>query len=153
MTGDIFAVDPGGVTGVAWKHPDSTFIYASEVPGGFDGFAEYIQDSLTLFTGATVLVENFLITPQTHKKDAGAFRDTNDIIGLCRYLAFRAESPFVLQTPTQAKTVGTDDNLRALDAYTPTAGGHANDAIRHVVTYLVKSRDPYTLSALARADS
>ena len=38
-----------------------------------------------------------------------------------------------------AKSFATDAKLKALDWYERTKDGHANDAARHLVVYLVKS--------------
>ena len=64
------------------------------------------------------------------------------MIGGLRYLAVVGDEyvgplRFVRQTPAQAKSFGTDDKLRRLGWYTPTPGGHANDAARHLLAFAV----------------
>lgn len=122
-----------------------------QVTGGFDGFVDWFQPFAELGTFSVIVVENFLVNPGTHKKSQAAFRDTNDIIGALRFHTRTADTPttFVLQSPAQAKNIVSDDMLRQLGLLNATPGGHANDAMRHLVRYLIHTRDPDTLKALS----
>lgn len=84
-----------------------------------------------------VICESFRITQETIRKS----RQTAslEIIGVLRWLASSHGHKFVLQTPADAKRFMTDAKLRSLDWYSPTTGGHTNDALRHLGLYLAKT--------------
>lgn len=142
----IVAVDPGGLTGVALystEHPRSFNSYEVQ---GFDGLSRWFFGNIT---PDVLVVERFLIRANTHKLDAGAFEETTDQIGLCRYVATTAGAEFVRQTPAEAKGFADNDKLHRLGWYNGTRGGHANDAARHLLTYLAKKGDAEVLGRLA----
>jgi len=89
-----------------------------------------------------------VIRGNTHKLDAGAFSETTDRIGAMRLIADHGGVQFVRQTPAQAKSFATDDKLRKLGWFSPTPGGHANDATRHLLVYLAGIKHGPTLAAL-----
>jgi hypothetical protein len=137
------AVDPGGVTGIAvWNGTHRCL----EVPGGFVGFVEWSQDQ-DWSVVTDLIVEDFIVNAATHRKDATAYRTTNDIIGACRYIANVRCIHYRTQPPS-AKTFGDDAKLRRLGWFSPSKGGHRNDASRHLLRHLAHSRTPEILDAL-----
>ena len=154
----VLAVDPGGTTGLALY--DSN-LYAPHYKGGlpveFDSWQTPDYDStVNSIIGESlgldaIVCEGFHIRGNTHKLDAGAFSQTTDLIGACRFVASEKGIPFIRQTPAQAKGFATDDKLRTLGWYNPSKGGHQNDAARHLLVYLAGIRYAPVLEALTNA--
>lgn len=133
----VFAYDPGKVTGWACYEP----AFDSWVCGQSDGrFEFYRLFEQTISYGGTVEVvgEKFTIGAQTAGKTAQY--DALYINGTIEYLAEKLGFGLTLQTPAQAKAFATDTKLKAVGWHKPTKGGHANDANRHLLTYLVTQR-------------
>ena len=137
----IIAVDPGLLTGVAVLCDG---VHHSFEEPDFHDLAAFVYSQQP----DVIVCEAFVIRQNTHKLDAGAFSETTDRIGAMRLLAELAEVPFHRQTPAQAKSFATDEKLRRLGWFNPTPGGHANDATRHLLIYLVGIKDQTTLKAL-----
>lgn len=143
----ILALDPGGTTGVAWWH-DHLGYQGEEVAGGFEGALDFLRHRVTWDQLDVVVVEGFVIHANTHKMSPEGIRDTLDIIGMVRGFCLVAGVERKLYFP-QDKAFGTDTKLKALGWYTPTKGGHRNDAARHLLKYLVAvRREPSILKAL-----
>lgn len=138
------ALDPGKTTGIAWWFPGHK---SEEVSNGFDGFVEWSLDAPWGLISA-VVVESFIINPATHKKDPGSFETTTSIIGAVRYICATRNIPCKLQPPS-AKVFGSDEKLRRLGWYSPSKGGHQNDASRHLLKFLADARTPEILDALS----
>ncbi len=135
----VIAVDPGGVTGIAVYDEDWSEPSVRETPD-YDSTVFALTTEINHHRGIDALVcEGFSIRANTHKLDASAFSHTTDLIGACRLLAHERGIPFVRQTPAQAKGFATDDKLRRLGWYTPSPGGHGNDATRHLLTYFART--------------
>jgi len=142
----VLAVDPGGTTGMAYYYDG---LFDSWQADDYQSAVEWSAELLDSTTPLDALVcEGFVIRANTAKLDAGAFSLTTDLIGACRLLAHQAGIPFVRQTPAEAKSFATDDKLRRLGWYIPTKGGHANDASRHLLTFLAKQNYAPILQAL-----
>lgn len=133
----IFAYDPGLVTGWACLEP-ATAAFANGQTNGRHEFERQFEQ--TIATGGTVEVvgEKFTITARTTKltQQVDAMFINGYVDGLAAKLGFR----FTLQTPAQAKSFATDDKLKALGWHRPTPGGHANDATRHLLTYVATNQ-------------
>jgi hypothetical protein len=126
----IIAVDPGGRTGMAtWPNFSS-----AEVAEPME-VVRIVEDAMAP-EGAVdaVVCENFRPRPRVTWQP-----DALHIIGGLRYVCWRHGVPLVLQEPAQAKTFATDDRLKAAGFYVP-GMGHANDAARHLLRYLVRSK-------------
>lgn len=141
----IIAIDPGGVTGIAVYSGGPVRLYEWE--GGFEGMCNWLQCT-SMWDVSAIVIESFTINAGTHKKDPVAIYDTLYIIGAVHFVARAKNIPVVMQSPQKAKSFGTDDKLRRLGWYNPSKGGHQNDAVRHLVTYLASIRDPKILAAL-----
>jgi hypothetical protein len=124
-----------------------------EIPGGFDGFYGDIIVPFPWSETDVVVVEGFTVNASTHRKDPTAFRDTNDLIGALRVISRIHGITYVVQSPSQAKSFGSNDKLKRLGWYVGTKGGHRNDAARHLITYLATNeRDPHILGVLLDRD-
>lgn len=136
----IIAVDPGVVTGVAmWDREFASF--QEEAYG-----ALYRIESMLRQGGVdTVVCEAYTITAATLRKTRQPA--SLESIGALRYMCRRGSVEFVLQTPADAKRFASDQKLKAAGWYTPTPGGHANDAARHLMTYLANN-EPQTFRAV-----
>ena len=150
---NVIAFDPGKATGVAWY--DNGEFGSYQLDDGFAGVATWLtprnrpfgHDRPPLEPLDAVVCESFSVRQGTHKMDQGAFMDVWSNIGAIRYAAFLVGVPFHLQSPAEAKSFGTNDKLHALGWYKG-APGHADDASRHLLTFLAKQRDPEILERL-----
>ena len=164
---EVVAFDPGGTTGFAWYareagqgHADAHIAYG-EIPNGRSSAYDFINDIITSEGSPVigingdvwhyhprVVCEDFIINTATATKSR-----QSDPLRIAGYLEGKCAEyghPFKLQTPAQAKAFATDDKLRHLGWYHSTPGGHANDAARHLLTYLcIETKDPEILALLA----
>jgi len=157
----VLAVDPGGTTGLALYderpsyHPTDPGLLPAEFyswqEDDYEGVARRILSNAKPGRLDALVCEGFHIRGNTHKLDAGAFNQTTDLIGACRYAAFLADIPFIRQTPAQAKGFATDDKLRKLGWWSTGSAGHDNDAARHLLTHLAGIRYAPVLEALTNA--
>ena len=128
----VLAIDPGNVTGVAYfdtslGEPDSWEDEPFEV-------INYVED-LTATLDA-VVCESFIPRPGAYSWQPEALYT----IGAVRYVCRREGVTFVLQSPADAKRFSTNEKLKRLGWYSPTTGGHSNDALRHLLLFSVKNR-------------
>lgn len=126
------AVDPGLVTG--WACLSSPGFKSGQVEGRFAFY--------NLFDGYgpapwfdRVICEDFIISERTLKASRQA--DPHRIIGYLEGRCHALGIEFYLQTPARAKSFATNDKLAAVGWRNPTKGGHADDAARHLLTWLV----------------
>lgn len=140
------AVDPGKTTGWALSH-DNVLTKSGEA--SFDDFCSLLDDLFNYrrYDGshdtnrpAEIVAERYVITPRTAKLSQQT--TALEVIGILRYVAFLDEIPLTLQTPADAKRFATNDRLEARGwLQRPLAANdHANDAIRHLLTFLVKAK-------------
>ena len=147
----FIAFDPGGVTGVARYAPDGAVPFASyEVANGAPGMFASLSRGEGGWLGeyGLVIIESFTINAATHRKDPAGVHAALNIIGALQYECTRHRVPFVLRSPSGAKAFATDDKLRKVGWWNPSVGGHANDAARHLLTWLTKNRHEEILNAL-----
>lgn len=144
----IVAIDPGGTTGIALLDSYAGFD-SFQVEGSFEEQANALKYQLTALAPDVVVCESFIITPNTGKlsSDEQKYYPLM-LIGIIRCWCDTYELEYVAQTPSQRK-FATDDKLKRLGWYTPTKGGHANDAARHLLTYLANTNHKETLRRLA----
>lgn len=88
--------------------------------------------------GLEAVCENFLITPQTGKNSTADWSLKK--IGVLEFLGEMFSISVTLQTPAAAKSFVDNKRLRALGLWHKGGAGHANDALRHGVLYLVNKR-------------
>jgi hypothetical protein len=133
---NTLSIDPGGTTGMAhWL--DGIGFESWEIKNGLEGFADWWFGELVPETYEHVVCEKFIITPTTHQKTRQY--DALYIIGLVlATYSRRGFRTWTLQTPAHAKTFAKDTKLRHMKWYDGSPGGHANDASRHLLTFLAK---------------
>lgn len=131
------ALDPGLTSGLAVYHWPKGHFASEQVEGRFDLYKRLNTMMASGFQMEFVL-ERFTINSQTFAKSPQY--DALYIIGHVEAVCYASGIPFALQTPTQAKAFSTDDKLKKLGWYKPTPGGHANDAARHLLRWLVTAR-------------
>lgn len=142
----LMAIDPGKASGFVILDLEETqisgsppvIVYSGE-PDQFDAchrastwLADPERGPVT-----HVVMEDFLITPETGKKKETRY--SLEVIGAVRYAAALHQVKFVLQTPSAAKSFVDNDRLRNMDLWVPGGEGHAKDAMRHAILYLANS--------------
>ena len=131
---NVVSFDPGLATGVAlWGADHCSY----QVDGGWDGQVAHL-DSLLRGNLDHVVCEAFTVNAGTAKKDQGAYPHVFSLIGTIRYLAWANGAEFHFQTPAEAKSFATNGKLKRLGWYKG-APGHADDASRHLLTFLAKN--------------
>lgn len=135
----IIGIDPGLVTGIC-----SFSVFDNEIHNpepleidqmGLGHFMEHICGQWRL-TGAKpqVVIESFIITPQTGKNSQAPWSLEN--IGIVRFFCNKAGIDLKFQTPAQAKKLITDDVLKTAGLYFK-GKGHNRDAARHALYHLI----------------
>lgn len=134
--GLVVAVDPGLVTGLAVLHfPEMRF--GSEQVEGRHAFYDTLNGVLGSGIPAELVCEKYVITQRSAQ--VSPQYDALYIIGHLDAVCHRLGIPFTLQTPAQAKSFASDDKLKRAGWYRATPGGHANDAARHLLRYVVRT--------------
>jgi len=130
----VLSVDPGKIVGTAvWSEGKvmcSQSSYKQFLPWAESTVRTYMPWDLH------VVCEDYIIGPQTLRKG----KDARWPIGVAFTLEHWCdvhEVPFTLQSPSKGKAFSTDAKLKALGWYAPSPGGHKNDALRHLLVYLV----------------
>jgi hypothetical protein len=148
--GMILAVDPGGVTGIAWaiETPAGWQVDGGEVPGGRFGFYDFFDHAVEAGRNIKAIVcEDFIVTAATAKKTQQP--DAMRVIGYLEAWARKHGVRLKLQTPSQAKSFSTNAKLKHFGWYQSSTGGHRNDAMRHLLRYLaIEVQDPATHAKL-----
>jgi hypothetical protein len=137
----LIAIDPGKATGYAFFN--FTDIEKPKLVESLELTVEELWDTLesdlNSFTGAQhevhVVFEEFKITTQTGKNSDAPWSLEN--IGVFKFLCRKYDVTWSQQGPAQAKTFVTNERLHALEMWHKGGAGHANDAIRHGVLWLV----------------
>lgn len=134
----VVAVDPGKLSGVVEITIDGDDVSVvgshelAQIPT-----CEYVENVLEVSKERVVIVcEAFRITVQTGKK-----KDVNyslEILGTLRYLAHKYGADFHLQTPGDAKHFSDNDRLKSVGFWHVGGEGHANDAFRHALLYMIR---------------
>ena len=145
----IFAVDPGKVTGWCFYETGSPSSFTADEAEHME-FLALARRVIELGRCDTVVCEDFIITVNTVRKTQGQLWSLEQR-GVLRYLAHEHGVNFKLQRPADAKRFATDKKLRAAGWYRPTAGGHQNDAARHLLTYLASSGQLEDILAVLRS--
>ena len=99
-----------------------------------DEAVDLVEEFLNGQPPALVVCESFIPRPGAKTWQPDAIETIGVLRHLCRWHRHR----FELQAPADAKRFSTDAKLKRLGWYQPTEGGHANDAIRHLLLALVK---------------
>lgn len=138
MTSRLVAIDPGKATGFA----------AFDISGGvpvllgsweldIEEFYDMLESSLAHYQDdVEVVIESFKITPATGKLSDAPWSLEN--IGVTRFLCRKYGAKLTLQPPSRAKDFVPNDRLKALEIWHVGGEGHARDALRHGVLYMVE---------------
>jgi hypothetical protein len=128
----VLAVDPGGTTGmVLWDMLYQGVVYVLELPHVDVGF---MLEQLIETYRPDVVCESFTITANTVSNSQAPWSLKQ--LGVAEYLAAKYHVLYVEQLPVTAKKFATNERLKNLGLYIP-GKGHATDAVRHLVIYLV----------------
>jgi hypothetical protein len=95
---------------------------------------DLVQSRIAAGTVDLVVCENF--TPRVGIRTWEP--DALKTIGALEFVCHAANRPFELQMPADAKRFVTNEKLAKLGWRAPSKGGHADDALRHLVLALVK---------------
>jgi hypothetical protein len=147
MTRFILSVDPGKATGVCLftidEGEDPKLIWSEEcdykefrnvVRNGFS-YAKAKGDKLP-----EVVCERFIINAQTVRNSQAPF--SLEQIGMLKLIVLDWEADpekISMQSPADAKAMFDNKKLKTLGYWHVGGEGHALDAIRHAVLYLVKT--------------
>lgn len=143
----VLAVDPGKMTGIALLVADPSaplprLLWSVEVQQ--HEYAAPIRDAFSQHYGGSssfvVVCERFTINAATVRNSAAPF--SLEQIGILKQICLDNDYPLEemsFQSPADAKKMFDNDKLRAVGAWHRGGAGHANDAIRHGLLYLVKS--------------
>ncbi len=128
----ILAVDPGKTTGyVLWTDGERV---EGELYG--EAFLDRADELIESGEVDVVVCERFIITAQTGKKTQAPW--SLEQIGALRFLCRKHDVTFVLQSAADAKRFATEEKLNRAGWKRPKGDGHARDAQRHLLVYLVR---------------
>lgn len=131
---NVVALDPGKTAGLAWWKTGMWSPVLQEAPL-FDALHR-IHRAANDRKLTHLVVEDFIITIETAKKQQD--HSALDGLGTMRYLATLYELPLVTYRASEAKTFAPNVLLRNVGWYVP-GQGHARDASRHLILFLVQS--------------
>jgi hypothetical protein len=132
MRNRVLAVDPGGTNGWATWTPS---FHGCGQEADFKRFTRLVDDLAPELE--VIVAERFTITAETLRKSRQ--NAALEVIGFLHYVSVREGVELVLQAPGDAKRFATDDRLRSAGWRQPSSQDHANDALRHLLLYLVKA--------------
>lgn len=144
---DVIAVDPGKLSGLvlvrtplAGVSTGIPYKLVSEELEQFelcDRVVELLSEAERNQIPTVLVVEDFAITSKTASNTKATW--SLEILGTLRYLTHKVSVrvPFVTQTPAQAKAMISNEALKKTDLWHRGGAGHANDAARHALHYLV----------------
>jgi hypothetical protein len=141
MTTTLIAIDPGKLTGYAvFDTSDGEsprLVRSLELTP--EMFYDELREELRRHKAADVHIvfEEFKITVQTGKNSDAPWSLEN--IGVIKFLCYVECVAWSMQSPAAAKTFATNERLQKLEFWHAGGHGHANDAIRHGVLYMVQS--------------
>lgn len=147
----VIGFDPGVTTGVCIYNGGNRKGTGSLTSRGFvwehrvldtDPHHQDLWKLLTLERPGVVVCESF-----TYQRRDKVILTSLEYIGVIKLYCSMTKTPLKMQTPAQAKGFWDNTKLKHLDLWI-TSSPHAMDALRHVLTYLVKSGDQSWLRAL-----
>ena len=141
----ILSIDPGKATGVATYDADHGGFDSYEIEGRY-ALAGHVSDN----SWDEVVCEDFVISQRTIKTTPQ--KDPLRIIGWLDMDMEARATPFTLQTAGQAKSFATDAKLKHVGWFTKEGEGHANDAARHLLVYLVAKYPQQAMKLLEGLD-
>lgn len=138
MTDILVAIDPGKATGFAIidvTNPDFPYVVsAEELPT--EAFYGRIEEVFLAyqFDSLEVVIEDFKITKRTADLTDAPW--SLNLIGVTQYFCWKYKRAFTLQLPAR-KPFASNERLRQVNFWHVGGEGHANDALRHAMIYIV----------------
>lgn len=135
----VVAVDPGKLSGIAVVQiPKDLQSAGTKVFSAEEPWSEAVTTVLAAvdeYPDAVLVVESFIITQATLRKSFEPW-SLYSIGALEHAMIMRGrEKAMTLQSPATAKSSVSNDLLRALGLWHRGGAGHANDALRHAVSF------------------
>lgn len=132
--GNILAVDPGKTTGYVIWNPEER----REGELYVEAFLDLAWEQISSGRIDTVVCERFVINARTATLTQAPW--SLEQIGALRFMCQKFDVNFVLQNASEAKKFATDKRLNDYGWPRPQGAGHARDAQRHLLIYLVNHR-------------
>ena len=133
----LLSVDPGLSTGIVLvdihdpENPKPLWHHELTI----EEFYVILDDTIEHYGYSLAIVwEDFHITVETAKKSPQPW--SLHLIGVMLYKCWKHDIPFAVQSPVR-KGFATNDKLRHVAFWHKGGEGHANDAFRHAMIYLV----------------
>lgn len=142
----LLSIDPGLMTGMCLidlSDPDTPVVVWS-VELTIIQFWTVIEGYIDR-DDVHIVIERFVITEETAKKSEAPW--SMELIGNVKFLCWKYSRECDLQSPSQ-KTFATNDKLRAVDFWHVGGDGHANDALRHAMIWIVEHNRKWTRKLL-----
>ena len=142
----LLAIDPGLMTGVCLidmlDRENPVRVWSAEVTTTefYDKISELVAQPET-----HVVIEDFKITVETGKLTEAPW--SLNLIGIVQYLCYLNGKVLDFQLPSQ-KPFADNDKLRAVDFWHVGEAGHANDALRHAMIWIVDRNRKWTKKLL-----
>lgn len=142
----LLSIDPGLATGICLidiSDPEEPFkVWSKEVSVEefYDGIAGILATP-----NLHVVMEDFKITVETGKLSDAPW--SLNLIGIVQYLCYLNGKGLDLQMPAE-KPFADNDKLRSVDFWHVGGDGHANDALRHAMIWIVKNNRKWTRKLL-----
>lgn len=144
----LLGIDPGKATGVCLidltdsVNPKPVWSYEWSVNEFYTMIEPVIAtDGVELF----IACEDFRITAATAKLTEAPW--SLNLIGVVQFLGLKYNRKVSLQLPSE-KPFATNDRLRMVGFWHKGGEGHANDAYRHAMIWLVKNNREWTKNLL-----
>lgn len=142
----VLAVDPGLISGVCfitWSGVEGEDpVIEHSVETDAEEYASHIRDSLQkweTYDSFAVVCERFVINAQTVRKSQAPYslEQIGVLKQLCRDFGFPVEN-ISFQSPVDAKNMFPNKALKTINLWHVGGAGHALDAIRHGLLYMVR---------------
>lgn len=141
----VMGIDPGLVTGACVVNfhvaGDCTLVTSTELE--FEQLMPWCDEHMD--TAMRLVAERFIINARTIKNSQAPY--SLEAIGVVRAMAIVHDLQLDLQSAADAKKTVDNAMLHRLGLWHRGGDGHANDALRHAVTYAIRKgwRDPRLL--------
>lgn len=145
MTHAVLAVDPGKLSGIVlleWDGTDNSPQQKLSIEVDERDFYTSVDIGMTgwrNYNSFAVVCERFTITAQTVRNSQAPF--SLEQIGVlkhtCRMRGYEVEN-IKFQAPVDAKAMFPNDKIKKVGVWHKGGEGHALDATRHALLYLVK---------------
>lgn len=141
----LLCLDPGKASGVGildYSDLDNIeIVFSGELQPVdlYKWLSQTFYDAKQAGDSLECVAEDFLITPQTGKNSAAPWSLKGN--GALELMCTLYEVPYTYQTPARAKNFVPNDRLKAVGLWHKGGEGHARDALRHGVLYLVEKKN------------